>query len=179
MTANCLDIITQITVELHKADASKEKLGTGVLYYNKSLSGMVYVLTAKHCLSGLVENDNVSIRIYCPISRRYQYITPTNQTILRHSVDDAGIIIFNQRDLASINLDIPSVYVVDKNVGIDVAVTKGFPIASQDQTSITGESSLAMLSMNYRQEIASGPVFQLTTQDDYNEDTITQVSQVI
>lgn len=176
MTANCLDIITQITVELHKADASKEKLGTGVLYYNKSLSGMVYVLTAKHCLSGLVENDNVSIRIYCPISRRYQYITPTNQTILRHSVDDAGIIIFNQRDLASINLDIPSVYVVDKNVGIDVAVTKGFPIASQDQTSITGESSLAMLSMNYRQEIASGPVFQLTTQDDYNEDTIIGMS---
>lgn len=76
MTANCLDIITQITVELHKADASKEKLGSGVLYYNKSLSGMVYVLTAKHCLSGLAEKDNVSIRVYCPNSRSYQYVTP-------------------------------------------------------------------------------------------------------
>ncbi len=102
MTANCLDIITQITVELHKADASKEKLGSGVLYYNKSLSGMVYVLTAKHCLSGLAEKDNVSIRVYCPNSRSYQYVTPTNQTILRHSVDDAGIIIFNHREIASI-----------------------------------------------------------------------------
>lgn len=176
MTANCLDIITQITVELHKADASKEKLGSGVLYYNKSLSGMVYVLTAKHCLSGLAEKDNVSIRVYCPNSRSYQYVTPTNQTILRHSVDDAGIIIFNHREIASINLDIPSFYVVDKNVGIDVAVTKGFPIASLDQTSITGESSLAMLRMYYRQEIASEPVFQLTTQDDYNEDTIVGMS---
>ena len=37
MTANCLDIITQITVEIHKDDVTKEKLGTGVLYVNKQL----------------------------------------------------------------------------------------------------------------------------------------------
>ena len=176
MMANGLDIITQITVELHKDDASKEKLGTGVLYSNKSLYGMVYVLTAKHCLTGLAEKDRVSIRIYSPISRRYQYVTPTNQTILCHSVDDAGIIIFNQRELASINPDLPSVYVVDKNVGIDEAVTKGFPMATLDQTSIAGESSLVTLKMNYRQELPSRSEFQLTTPDDYGEDTIKGMS---
>lgn len=176
MTANCLDIITQITVELHKDDASKEKLGSGVLYYNKSLSGMVYVLTAKHCLNGLAEKDRVSIRIYSPNSRSYQYVTPINQTVLRHSTDDAGIIIFNQREISSINPDLPFFYVVDKNVGIDEAVTKGFPMASLDQTSLTGESSLVMLKMNYRQEIPSETVFQLTTPDDYGEDTIVGMS---
>lgn len=176
MTANSLDIITQITVELHKDDASKEKLGTGVLYSNKSLSGMVYVLTAKHCLSGLLDNDKVAIRLCSPNSRSYHYVTPINQTILRHSVDDAGIIIFNQRELASINPELPSVYVVDKNVGIDEAVTKGFPLASLDQTSAAGESSLVTLKMNYRQELPSGLEFQLTTSDDYGEDTIKGMS---
>ena len=34
MTDTCLNIITQLTVELHKDDTSKEKLGTGVLYTN-------------------------------------------------------------------------------------------------------------------------------------------------
>ena len=176
MTANCLDIITQITVELHKDDASKEKFGTGVLYSNKSLSGMVYVLTAKHCLSGLAEKDRVSIRIYSPNSRSYQYVTPVNQTILRHQLNDAGIIIFNQRDFASITPNLPSVYVIDKNVGIEEAVTKGYPIASLDQTSAAGESSLVTLNMNYRQELPSGLEFQLTTTDDYGEDTIKGMS---
>jgi hypothetical protein len=50
MRDTCLNIITQLTVELHKDDISKEKLGTGVLYTNRKLSGVVYVLTAKHCL---------------------------------------------------------------------------------------------------------------------------------
>ena len=176
MTVNCLDIITQITVELHKDDASKEKLGTGVLYSNKSLSGMVYVLTAKHCLSGLGEKDKVAIRLYCPKNQGYEYVTPTNQTILCHAADDAGIIIFNQRELTAINPDLPSIYVVDKNVGIDEAVTKGFPMATLDQKSIAGESSLVTLKMNYRQELPSRSEFQLTTPDDYGEDTIMGMS---
>lgn len=176
MIEHCLDIITQITVELHKADATREKLGTGVLYSNRSLFGMVYVLTAKHCLSGLGEKDKVAIRIYSPISCSYQYVTPFNQTILRHSVDDAGIIIFSQREIASINPDLPTIFVVDKNVGIDEAVTKGFPMASLDQTSAAGESSLVTLKMNYRQELPSRSEFQLTTPDDYGEDTIKGMS---
>lgn len=176
MIEHCLDIITQITVELHKADATREKLGTGVLYSNKSLFGMVYVLTAKHCLSGLGEKDKVAIRLYCPKKQGYEYVTPTNQTILCHAADDAGIIIFNQREFASINSALPSVYVVDKNVGIDEAVTKGFPMATLDQTSAAGESSLVTLKMNYRQELPSRSVFQLTTPDDYGEDTIKGMS---
>lgn len=36
MTDTCLNIITQLTVELHKDDISKEKLGTGVLYYYRN-----------------------------------------------------------------------------------------------------------------------------------------------
>ena len=82
MTANCLDIITQLTVEIHKDDVSKEKLGTGVLYVNRQLQGMVYALTAKHCLAGLNEEDKVSLRVYNPDNYAYEYVTPVNQTIL-------------------------------------------------------------------------------------------------
>ena len=74
MTDTCLNIITQLTVELHKDDISKEKLGTGVLYTNRKLSGVVYVLTAKHCLSKLGEKGRVSLRIYSPYPCTYQYI---------------------------------------------------------------------------------------------------------
>ena len=63
MTDTCLNIITRLTVELHKDDISKEKLGTGVLYTNQKLSGVVYVLTAKHCLSKLGEKGRVSTRL--------------------------------------------------------------------------------------------------------------------
>ena len=138
MTVKCLDIITQITVEIHKDDAFKQKLGTGVIYSNPLLYGLVYVLTAKHCLSGLEKEDKVSLRVYNPDSSTYEYVTPVNQTILRHPLDDAGIIIFNKRELEVINPDGPSVFVVDKNVGFDEAVAKGFPIASLDPTSETG-----------------------------------------
>lgn len=176
MTVKCLDIITQITVEIHKDDAFKQKLGTGVIYSNPLLYGLVYVLTAKHCLSGLEKEDKVSLRVYNPDSSTYEYVTPVNQTILRHPLDDAGIIIFNKRELEVINPDVPSVFVVDKNVGFDEAVAKGFPIASLDPTSETGESSLVALKMSYRQELPSEHAFQLTTIDDYGEDTIVGIS---
>lgn len=176
MTANSLDIISQITVEIHKDDASKEKLGTGVLYANRQLLGMVYVLTAKHCLAGLNEEGKVSLRVYNPDKSTYEYATPVHQTILRHPVDDAGIIVFSQRELVGINPKLPSVFVVDKNVGSYEAITKGFPLASLDQTSEAGESSLVALKMTYRQEIPSERAFQLTTTDDYSENTIIGMS---
>ncbi len=176
MTEKCLDIITQITVELHTDAPFKQKLGTGILYFNKLLSGLVYVLTAKHCLAELNEKDRVSLRVYNPNSNTYEYVIPVNQTILYHPVDDAGIIIFNQRELAGINPKLPSVFVVDKNVGENEAVTKGFPQASLDQTSEAGESSLVALKMTYRQELPSERAFQLTTIDDYNENTILGMS---
>lgn len=176
MTANCLDIITRITVEIHKDDSSKEKLGTGVLYSNRLLYGTVYVLTAKHCLLGLSDNVKVSLRVFNPKSETYEYITPSKQNILLHSTDDAGIVVFNQRELTGIVPSIPSVFVVDKNVGFDEAVTKGFPIATLDQTSEKGESSLVMLKMRYLQEIPSERAFQLSTLDDYNESTIKGMS---
>ena len=176
MTANNLDIITKITIEIHKDDDTKQKLGSGVLYSNKQLAGVAYVLTAKHCLSELSEKDKVSLRIFNSSKGAYDYITPVKQNILLHPVDDAGIIILNQRELAAIITNIPSVFVVDINVGFDEAVTKGFPIASLDQNSDYGESSLVTLNMYYRQEILSEHAFQLSTQDDYNEDSIIGMS---
>lgn len=174
MTTNSLDIITRITVEIHKDNDSKEKLGSGVLYTNRKLSGLVYVLTAKHCLSGLTEQEKVSLRIYNPEKNIYEYHTPVKQQFLLHPVDDAGIVVFNQREFATSN--IPSVYVIDKTVGFDEAVTKGFPMASLDQTSEQGESSLVTLHMRYLQEVTSERAFQLSTADDYNEDTIKGMS---
>lgn len=176
MTDTCLDIITQLTVELHKDDTSKEKLGTGVLYINRKLSGVVYVLTAKHCLLGLGEKGRVSLRIYNPDTSTYEYFTPVKQSILYHPVDDAGIVVFNQRELTSVISNLPSVFVVDRNVWGDEVVTKGFPMATFDQTNENGESSLAMIRMNYLQEDTTKNVFQLSTNDDYSEDTIVGMS---
>ena len=176
MTDTCLDIITQLTVELHKDDTSKEKLGTGVLYINREFSGVVYVLTAKHCLLGLGEKGRVSLRIYNPDTSTYEYFTPVKQSILYHPVDDAGIVVFNQRELTSGVSNLPSVFVVDRNVGGDEVVTKGFPMATFDQTNENGESSLAMIRMNYLQEDTTKNVFQLSTNDDYSEDTIVGMS---
>ena len=161
MTANCLDIITRITVEIHKNDISREKLGTGVLYTNRKLSGLAYVLTAKHCLSGLTAKEIVSFRVFSPCNGAYEYITPVKQTILLHPADDAGIIVFNLREFSEICSNIPTVFVVDNVVEFDEAVTKGFPIATLDQTSEVGESSLAMLKMNYLQEVSCEHAFQL------------------
>ena len=176
MTDTCLNIITQLTVELHKDDISKEKLGTGVLYTNRKLSGVVYVLTAKHCLLKLGEKGRVSLRIYNPGTSTYEYVTPVKQSILLHSEDDAGIIIINKRELASVVSDLPSVYVVDKNFGTEEAVSKGFPLATLDQTNENGESSLAMIRMTYLHEDTTENVFQLSTNDDYSEDTIVGMS---
>lgn len=176
MTEKCLDIITRLTVEIHKDDCTKEKLGSGVLYTNKKLSGLVYLLTARHCLSRLAAKEKVSIRIYNPCSGVYEYVTPVKQKILLHPVDDAGIIILNLRELTSIVSDIPSVFVVDKNVRFEEAVTKGFPLATLDQTSEMGESSLIALKMSYLQEIPSENAFQLSTDNDYTEDSIIGMS---
>ena len=176
MTGNSLDIIARITVELHKDDDFKEKLGSGVLYTNSRLFGTVYVLTAKHCLSKLAEKEKVSLRVLNPNSGTYEYVTPVKQKILLHSVDDAGVVIINQRELVSIIPNLPSVFVVDKNVSVDKAVTMGFPIATLDQTSENGESSLATLRMNYLQEVHTEHAYQLSTTDDYNENTIVGMS---
>lgn len=80
MNDKCLDIITRITVELHKDDDYKQKLGSGVLYFNKQLAGTVYLLTAKHCLSGFKEREKVSLRFFNPETGTYDYITPVKQT---------------------------------------------------------------------------------------------------
>lgn len=176
MNDKCLDIITRITVELHKDDDYKQKLGSGVLYFNKQLAGTVYLLTAKHCLSGFKEREKVSLRFFNPETGTYDYITPVKQNILLHPIDDAGIVILNQRELSTIVSDLPPVFIINKNVGFDEAVTKGFPIASLDQTSETGESSLVTLNMRYLQEIPTAHAFQLSTLDDYNEDSIKGMS---
>jgi hypothetical protein len=176
MTANSLEIITQITVEIHKDNDSMEKLGSGVLYANRKLSGLVYVLTAKHCLAKLTENGKVSLRVFNQERNTYEYLTPVKQTILLHPDDDAGIVVFSHRELCTVCPNLPSVFVIDKNVGFDEAVTKGFPMATLDQTSEQGESSLVTLQMRYLQEITSEQAFQLSTLDDYTEDNIKGMS---
>ncbi len=176
MTEKSLDIISRITVEIHKDGDSKEKLGSGILYTNRKLSGLVYLLTAKHCLSKLAEKEMVSLRIYNPCSEDYEYITPVKQSVLRHPVDDAGIVVLNQRELTSVVPNLPSVFVVDGNIGGEEVMTKGFPMATLDQTNENGESALAAIKMTYLQEDITKNVFQLSTNDDYSEDTIVGMS---
>ena len=119
-----------------------------MLYTSRALLGLVYVLTAKHCLSRLSAKERLSVRVFNPSSGAYEYITPVMQTMLLHPTVDAGIIVFNQRELAKIYPSIPSIFFVDKIIEFDEAVTKGFPMATLDQSSEKGESSLATLKIN-------------------------------
>ena len=176
MTERNLEIITQITVEIHKDGCYNEKLGTGVIYANKSLLGSVYVLTAKHCLDRLTDDEMVSLRVFNSKSKTYEYITPIKQQILLHSKEDAGIIIFNKSEIAMIMPHFPNLYVIDKYVHINDCITKGFPLATFDQLNIRGESSLAALRMNYLQEVSNENVFQLSTTEDYSADNIIGMS---
>lgn len=176
MTVDSLDIITRITVELFKEGVPKQKLGTGVIYSNKLLSGQVYILTAKHCLSGICEGEKISLRFFSTKNGAYEYVTPSNQTIIRHPSEDAGIIIFNQREFAETSNNLPSVFVIDKIVEFGDAVTKGFPVASLDQTSENGESSLTSINTRYLQESPTAKEFQLSTTDDYSADSIKGMS---
>lgn len=176
MTLNSLDIITRITVEIYKNSGPKQKLGSGVIYVNKQLMGLVYILTAKHCLKGVANTDELTFRVFNPETHSYEFVMPSNQTVLCHPTDDAAIIIFNQRELAYVNSSIPSIYAVDHIVDFDEAVTKGFPVATLNQKSEIGESSLATINMHYLQEISDENAFQLSTNDDYNSDSIIGMS---
>lgn len=176
MTAENLDLITRITVEIHRNNSFKDKLGTGVLYSNKCLTGKVYVLTAGHCLSELDKNEHLSLRYYNPLTGVYEYFTPNTQTIIHHTSPDVGIIILNLSELSSMIQNPQSVYVMDSHLDYNDAVTKGFPIANLDQKSEYGESSLSTLLLSYLQEQPVQKVFNLSTLDDYNESTIKGMS---
>ena len=43
MTGKCLDIISRITVEIHKDGDTKQKLGSGILYTNRKDRGDGYL----------------------------------------------------------------------------------------------------------------------------------------
>ena len=176
MTQNSLEIITQITVELHHGNTPFQKLGTGVIYTNKTLSGQVYVLTSKHCLRHFAEGEPVSLRVYNPRTGGYDYVVPRNQQVIQSKTEDAAVIIFNKRELFDINSELPSIYIVDHNVVLGEAVSKGFPYASIDQESEIGESSLAAINMRFLQDTHVEHFFQLSTTEDYNEDTISGMS---
>lgn len=176
MISKNLDKITAITVELHKDTSHKEKLGTGVIYSDKRMLDKIYILTAKHCLSWMIGDERISLRMFNPISARYEYITPSNQKILLHQYDDAGIIICDKRELDTINSNIPLIYILDRFSDFENAVTKGFPIANLDQTSERGESTLATLNLKYLQETPVEQTLQLSTIDDYDDNSIRGIS---
>ena len=102
MTSKSLEHITQITVEIHHGTSPYLSVGTGIVYSDRSLSGQVYVLTAKHCLSSLGEGETVSLRVFNQQSHSYEYVCPRNQRILQSETEDAAIIVFNKRELGDI-----------------------------------------------------------------------------
>jgi len=65
------NLISSITVRLRQNNSSNSTIGTGILYYEKSLSDKVYVLTASHCLfedgdSFQKHFDDLFIDVYSP-----------------------------------------------------------------------------------------------------------------
>ena len=176
MTTKSLEHITQITVEIHHGTSPYLSVGTGIVYSDRSLSGQVYVLTAKHCLSSLGEGETVSLRVFNQQSHSYEYVCPRNQRILQSETEDAAIIVFNKRELGDIFSELPTIYVVDCDVELGEAVAKGFPYAYLDQESERGECSLAAINMRFLQDTHVEHYFQFSTTDDYTEDTISGMS---
>ena len=59
------DLASVVTVRLRKHDSIGTIIGTGTLYYDKTLDDKVYILTAAHCL--FEDKDGFQNKFYCGI----------------------------------------------------------------------------------------------------------------
>ncbi len=163
-------LISAITVRLRQNSSSNSIVGTGILYYEKSLSDKVYVLTASHCLFEDGESfqnlfNNLFIDIYNPESDTYVSIL-NNQIdenfLYRDKGKDVAILILDKEQVDKINPNIPKIEVVQERQSFSYFTVKGFPLATMGK-------ELDAIQAEWKQNMTETKRFQLQLNSDYTD----------
>ena len=121
-------------------DENNHVVGSGVLYYEATFGGRIYVLTAAHCLYEdsdhfcLLRNTLI-VDIYSYVHSCYEPLIVNNlsESIACSSKKDAdyAVIVLNKVNVDSINSKIPSVQIVNSCADAKKMLLLGFPKANE------------------------------------------------
>lgn len=162
------DLASVVTVRLRKHDSIGTIIGTGTLYYDKTLDDKVYILTAAHCLfedkDGFQNKFNrICVDIYSPHENVYKSIKleDINDNLVSKTVnEDVAVIIIDKEKVDPINNNLPKVTVIRDLRTFRSFISKGFPKATKGQ-------ELAAVSATWLQELRDTHRFQLQLNADY------------
>lgn len=164
------NLISEITVRLRHNNSSNSTIGTGILYYEKSLSDKVYVLTASHCLfedgdSFQKRFDYLFIDIYRPESDTYIPVLckKDNENFLfKEREKDLAILIIDKEQVDKINPNIPRIEVVKERQSFSSFTVKGFPRATKGK-------EIDAIQAVWKQNMTETKRFQLELNSDYSD----------
>ncbi len=164
------NIISTITVRLRQNNSTNSTVGTGILYYEKSLSDKVYVLTASHCLfedgdSFQKRFDELFIDVYDPINDKYVpvlYNQIDENFLFKEEGRDVAILILDKEQVNKINPNIPKIDLVEERQSFPSFTVKGFPRATKGK-------ELDVIRAEWKQSMTESKRFQLQLNSDYTE----------
>jgi hypothetical protein len=164
------NLISAITVRLRRNDSSDSTIGTGVLYYEKSLEDNVYILTAAHCLFEDMDSfqkklDSLFIDIYDPNKNIYVpilYKQIDENLLFKDSGKDIAVLLLNKEYVDKINPNLPSIIAAQERQQFSTFAIKGFPRATKGK-------ELDMIQATWKQNMTESKKFQLQLESDYTE----------
>jgi hypothetical protein len=166
-------LISEITVRLRKTSSGNPTVGTGILYYEKSLSDKVYVLTASHCLFDDGDSfqkpfDDLFLDIYNPESDKYisiLYNQIDENFLFKDNGKDVAVLILDKEQIDKINPNIPKIEVVQERQSFSSFTVKGFPRATKGK-------EIDAIQAVWKQNMTETKRFQLQLNSDYTEHNI-------
>ncbi len=167
------NLISAITVRLRKNSSSNSIIGTGILYYENSLSDKVYILTASHCLfedgdSFQKRLDDLFIDIYNPENDTYIPILCQQideNFLFRDEGKDVAILVLDKKQVDNVNPNIPQIEVVQERQSFSSFIMKGFPRATKGK-------ELEAIKADWKQNMTETKRFQLELNSDYTDHNI-------
>ncbi len=162
------NLISTITVRLRQNNSSNSTIGTGILYYEKSLSDKVYVLTASHCLFEDGDSfqkyfNDLFIDVYSPEKDTYipvLYKQIDENFLFKDKGKDVAILILDKEQIDKINPNIPKIEVVQERQSFSFFTIKGFPRATKGK-------ELDAIQTVWKQSMTETKRFQLQLNSDY------------
>ncbi len=166
-------LISAITVRLRKSSSGNPTIGTGILYYEKSLSDKVYVLTASHCLFDDGDSfqkpfGDLFLDIYNPESDKYipiLYNQIDENFLFKDKGKDVAVLILDKEQIDKINPKIPKIEVVQERQSFSSFTVKGFPRATKGK-------EIDAIQAVWKQNMTETKRFQLQLNSDYTEHNI-------
>lgn len=169
ISTNNDNLLSQITVRLRNPETDTV-IGTGVIYYEKKLKDIVYIITAAHCL--FEDGDNfgqkfqtIKIDLYNRLLDKYVPIVIDNiddELIFKDRDNDLAVIVIKKDIISQIIETIPTVEVSIERQGHSNFVVKGFPRATQGE-------ELDVIFPHWKQKMAEVNKFQLELTENYSD----------